>query len=356
MPANAVLAAGVFAPGPRDRYLCILPDILGDRHGIHYYPSKATGWCSGRTSFRSNTKVLTWHKRHHISKLSLRKKKSCVSVATQESAACAAPPAVPPAALPTAPTPAYSNLPHGQEPSESDDNSEKKPLIQRLLKKQPSIPASLKTLYTPHSRYNSAETLERDVREDRDNQSILTRIQTNTSTATTKVGGSAAITPKPSESTIATTPAATPYPSTTVTPQPSSSVIRETAIEREEALARWRASSNPNLPAVPPANTTTTPTRDVGPKQVYPESSGRHNREMEHLPESQRQEDHAYPASKPGSRGFTPVTERGLGSGIEAVPSGGRFATKAGMFWAGVKARMWWHREERKVERLGKKI
>ncbi|KAK4555016.1 hypothetical protein LTR86_007782 [Recurvomyces mirabilis] len=270
--------------------------------------------------------------RHHISKLSLRKKKSCISVATQDTAASAAPSAAPPTAPPTAPTQSYSNPPHGQGPSESDDNSEKKPLLLRLLKKQPSIPASLKTLYTPHSRYNSAETLERDVREDQDNQSILTRIQTNTSTATAKVGGSAAVTPKPSESTIATTPAATPYPSTTVTPQPSSSIIRETAIEREEALARWRASSNPSLPAAPPPNTTTTTpaqTRDVGPKQVYPESSGRHNREMEHLPESQRQEDHAYPAAKPGSRGITPATERGLGSGTDAGVGGGRFATKA---------------------------
>ncbi|TKA65090.1 hypothetical protein B0A55_09591 [Friedmanniomyces simplex] len=94
----------------------------------------------------------------------------------------------------------------------------------------------------------------------------------------------------------------------TATPIPGGN----TAVEREEALAQLRKTG-----------------------QVYPQSKGQFDGP---IPTSERQEDHSYPKEKPRS-----VTKpKAFG--------------KTSLFWTALKAKMFVHKEEKKVENVGNKV
>ncbi|TKA82970.1 hypothetical protein B0A55_01565 [Friedmanniomyces simplex] len=94
----------------------------------------------------------------------------------------------------------------------------------------------------------------------------------------------------------------------TATPIPGGN----TAVEREEALAQLRKTG-----------------------QVYPQSKGQFDGP---IPTSERQEDHSYPKEKPRS-----------------VSKPKAFG-KASLFWTALKAKMFVHKEEKKVENVGNKV
>jgi hypothetical protein len=126
--------------------------------------------------------------------------------------------------------------------------------------------------------------------------------------------------------------ASTPTPIIATPPAPS----KDTATAREEALAQHRQKT-----ATPPS---------PSPSTVYRESEGRHGRPHPQLPilqpnvettreadmpRSEKQEDHSYTQTKHQS---------------------GHAKEKIATMWAGWKAKRWWHKEEKKVERIGKNL
>ncbi|KAK5109075.1 hypothetical protein LTR62_007531 [Meristemomyces frigidus] len=235
--------------------------------------------------------------RQRLSRLSLRRKKSNISVATKATTTSSVAPNTP-----TNEDPSTTQTPANPSPTREQSSDTSTPASSSFrghLKKERSFPASIRTLYnfTQRSGPSSQETLIDDPH---------TAAQTLPLTAT------------PSQSTVATT-------RFTATPQPSS-LFDSTATGREEALAQYR--------------------QEATTAQVYPASSGRlvmeaADRELPSLPpQSERQEDLAYTQTK--SHGGSATKEK--------------FAAKAGLFWTKVKVKMWAHREERKAEKVVKKL